>query len=277
MRSRVWSATGTRAALFAGLTGAVALMALGGLANGKLKEKSTTFTVSGLVEPSDGAVTCRQGREAVSGGFFADPAEIGTPLIFDSLREGRRTWSFELYGGTKGEATAYAYCDKREPGLKAKEATDELAENFVTQSVTATCKRGQEAVSGGFDAPFTELSAVGSKRSGKRTWEAQFVGPAGAEVTAIAYCDKKEPGLKTKQATTTVAESGTESVTAKCKRKQELRSGGFEAEFDFAADIQGLAYGSRRQGKRRWEASGLSTDGSPEIAVYAYCDKKEKK
>jgi hypothetical protein len=268
----------SRRAGIVALAAGIAALAISGPAAAKLKEKSTTFTVPAMVvQPTDGAATCKRGQEAVAGGFFADPDVLGTLLEFDSLREGKRSWSFQLYEGSGGEATAYAYCDKREPGLKVKQATEPLAENFITQSVTAKCKQGQEAVSGGFEAPFTEMSVVGSKRSGKRTWEAQFIGPAGVEVTAIAYCDKDEPRLKTKQASTNLAEDETGSATAKCKRKQELRSGGFEAEFSEAAGNTGLANGSRRDGKRRWEVTGFGLEGSPEFTAYAYCDKKEKK
>jgi hypothetical protein len=269
----------TRRALALGVAAGIAALAVAGLASAaKLKEKSTTFTISGDEEPSEGTATCKRGQEAVAGGYFVEPAEFGTPLVFDSTREGKRGWTTELFQSEAGEATAYAYCDKREPGLKTKTASEKLSGSFDTESVVARCKRGQEAVSGGFEAPFTELTVLASKRAGKRSWEAQFVGPAGAEVTAIAYCDKAEPGLKAKQKSTTLSLSDpTGTVLAKCKRKQKLRSGGFEGEFSDVPDIVGLPVGSRREGKRGWEVTGLNTDGSPEITAYAYCDKKEKK
>jgi hypothetical protein len=266
----------TRRGWIVALAAGIAMLAVSGLASGKLKQKSATFAVSGVEEPSEGTATCKRGQEAVAAGHFVDPSDVGTPLLFDSTREGKRGWTIELFGPEAGEATAYAYCDKREPGLKTKTASEKLASSFETQSVVARCKQGQEAVSGGFEAPFTELSVIASKRAGKRGWEAQFVGPPGAEVTAIAYCDKREPGLKAKQKSTTLSDE-TGTVLAKCKRKQELRSGGFEGDFSDVPDVIGLPVGSRREGKRGWEVTGLNNDGFPEITAYAYCDKKEKK
>jgi hypothetical protein len=256
-------------------------LAVGGLASGaKLKQKSETFDVpAASSSPTDGSAACKRGHEAVAGGFYADAESPSSVLLFDSLREGTRSWSLSQYQSSGGQATVYAYCDKQRPGLKERQVTEELTANFETQSVRAKCKRGKEAVSGGFEAPFTEMTVVASKRAGTRSWEAQFVGPMGLDVTAIVYCDKEEPGLKTKTKSTTLSESEevAEAVTARCKRKQELRSGGFETEFSDPADTQGLPTGSRRDGKRGWEAAAASSDGSPELTAYAYCDKKERK
>jgi hypothetical protein len=258
---------------------AAAVVAVAGTAGAALKQKSVEFTVAADQETEETA-KCKRGQGAVAGGFFVETDGSGGLLpTFESQRDGKRGWNYRLYSSDATEATVYAYCDKHEPELKVKAATEALPDDSVG-TVTARCGRGKQAVSGGFDAPLTELAAVASKRSGKRSWEATFVGPPGEEVTAVAYCDKREPGLKTKQAATDVPSAGIDSVSAKCKRKQELRSGGFEIEFDpgvMMDEDQGLAFGSRRAGKRRWEVSGFAFDGAPDMVAYAYCDKTEKK
>jgi hypothetical protein len=254
------------------------LVAIAGTAGASLKQKSADFTADANEETEETA-TCKRGQEAVAGGFFVD-ADAGQVLpTFESQREGKRGWTYRLYSGVETEAAAYAYCDKSEPGLKVKSNSRQLEKSFVAEAVSARCGRGKEAVSGGFEAPLTKLAAVASKRSGKRRWEAQFIGPPGVEVTAYALCDKSEPGLKTKSASTTVPEGAptpTSVVSRKCRRKQELRSGGFQIEFTDSNSDGGLVTGSQRMGKKAWETTGFSIGGDPELTAYAYCDKKEK-
>jgi hypothetical protein len=253
------------------------VLAIAGVAGGAgLKKKAVDFPVPGDTEAQETA-KCKRGQEAVAGGFFLDAITSSTVLpTFESQRAGTRRWTYRLYSGVDTEASVYAYCDKSEPGLKVKTATETLNAGGAPTSIVARCGPGKEAVSGGFDGPFTEFATVASKRSGKRSWEAVFVGPQ-LEATTVVYCDKNEPGLKSKQAATTVTEDVPESVSAKCKRKQELRSGGFEIEFVSTPENEGLVTGSRREGKRRWQVSGFGIDGEPEMVAYAYCDKKQKK
>jgi hypothetical protein len=258
---------------------ATTLVAIVGTAGAALKQKAVEFRAEADTETEETA-KCKRGQEAVGGGFFVDPSPMGGVLpAFESQRVGKRGWNYRLYSFLEADAAVYAYCDKREPGLKVEAATEVLPDESIA-AVTARCGRGKEAVAGGFDSPFTELAAVASKRSGKRSWEVVFVGPPGEEVTAVAYCDKREPGLKTKQAAIVPSIDEVDSVRAGCKRKQELRSGGFEIEFDPSGTVdedEGLVTTSRRAGKRRWEVAGLAIDGEPEMVAYAYCDKKEKK
>lgn len=258
---------------------ATALVAIAGTEGAALKQKAVEFTAEADSETEETA-HCKRGHEAVAGGFFVDPSPMGGILpTFESQRVGKRGWNYRVYSFEEVDAAVYAYCDKRKPGLKVESATEALPGESVG-TITARCGRGKEAVAGGFDGPFTELAAVASKRSGKRSWEVVAVGPPGAEVTAIAYCDKREPSLKTKQAAIVPPIDDVDSVRARCKRKQELRSGGFEIQFDPLGTVdenEGLVTASRRAGKRRWEVAGLAIDGEPEMVAYAYCDRKEKK
>jgi hypothetical protein len=261
------------------------VLGLGGFASAKLKEKSTTFTVPGEAT-GEGSAKCKKGQEAVSGGFF-DPIEFGVDfrlvLPFDSARAGKRKWRHRAINVTTDddEATVYAYCDPAKRELKVR-STTETSDEFEIFA-TARCPRGQEAVSGGFESSASEDGAViplASKRVGKRKWESRALNETSgnADLTSFAYCDKSEPGLKTKQATATVESPNTSTVTAQCRRGRRVVSGGFDAEFSLTDLIIPFINGSRRGGKREWEVTAAVGMSNPaEITAYAYCEKKPRR
>lgn len=244
---------------------------------GALKERSVGL---GEFEPGDpfreATARCERGQRAVAGGFSEeiDPPLLAIPL--DSTRDGKRGWRHRAGANEGASATAYVYCDKHGPKLKTKSSSAVLGDQEDTPTeIVARCRRGQEAVAGGFDMPDTEALVASSKRKGKRRWAVTVVGGPGT-YQAFAYCDKSKPGLKERSATlTTEAKPVVQSVVAKCKRKQQLRSGGFQVEF--ADTTSAFTLGSRRSGKRGWEASAYPLMGAPELTAYAYCDKKKKK
>jgi hypothetical protein len=259
------------------------LLVSGAVASGKLKEKSTTFTVPAEAT-AEGAAKCKKGQEAVSGGFL-DPIDFfggHVVLPYDSTRASKRKWSHHALNVTIDDdrATVYAYCDPDQPHLKVKTAT--TTSDNRESSVTAQCRRGQEAVSGGFatDADDEFVFPLGSKRVGKRGWISYFINGTDdpVEFTSFAYCDKAEPGLKEKANTAVVESPNTDSVTAKCRRGRRVISGGFEAEFSLSESIFPFINGSRRAGRRGWEVTAAVGMSEPaEITAYAYCEKKERK
>jgi hypothetical protein len=276
--SRVLAATAIGAC---GLAVAVGGAAAGGAGKSKkklkpLKEVSVEFTADGETERTG---ECKPGQEAVAGGFYIErPGPVSIYAPFESARASERGWSSRVYGEPDPRSvTAYAYCDKKEPGLKTKEATESL-KTIYGNFVTARCKLGQEAVSGGFELPLSEAIVIASKRTGTRGWTLEVVGAPGTEVTVFAYCDKREPGLKTKTASVVPPDTQDEAtpVVARCKRKQQLRSGGFEGEYP-GGMTSGQVEGSRRVGKRRWEVTGIGLGPDRGLTAYAYCDKKERK
>jgi hypothetical protein len=264
---------------------ACALLVVGGIATGAskprkaakpLKEVSVEFTADGETERTP---ECKPSQEAVAGGFYVvRPGPVSVYPVFESARVDRRGWIYRLVGDPDPRAaTAYVYCDKREPGLRTKTVTDTLKTTYGDH-ISARCGRGAEVVSGGFDTPFSGQIVLASKRTDKRTWDVEVVGSVGTEVTVFAYCDKGEPGLKTK--TTSIVppdtQDETSSVVARCKRKQQLRSGGFEAEYPDGFTF-GEVDGSRRVGKRGWEVAGIGGGPDRGLTAYAYCQKKPKK
>jgi hypothetical protein len=177
--------------------------------------------------------------------------------------------------------------------LKEKSASTTITSAEKFDSTTATCKRGSTAVAGGFEGTGYEqgvtpqLLPVDSARAGKRQWTSAgafflSAGTTSGEFTSYAYCDDSKPRLKTKSATTTLADSGSPdaigSATAKCKRGSVAVSGGFDSS-DFLNNFSGPAIfplSSRREGKRKWTVSAFN-DGQEagELVAYAYCDKSE--
>lgn len=263
--------------------GVALAMALGGLASGALKTKSRNFTVAGGDNSEQGIAKCKRGERAVSGGFFGE-TDPGNAVISpaDSARKGKRKWRFLAgnVGGTEGTATVYAYCDKDSPELNVRRAS-ETVDSPATVELTARCRRGEEAVAGGFDGP-GEVSAYlfRSKRAGKREWtlglfHLNLSGGEPTTYTALAYCDETTPRLRTRSRALTMQDSAEpQSIAAKCTRRQELRSGGFEVDYAVPTEAA-TVHGSRRSGKRRWEASAFPLAGTPELTVYAYCARGE--
>jgi hypothetical protein len=260
---------------------AIALAAMGASA-GALKTKSASTTIAG---GQDGSATakCKKGSEAVSGGFegpgFVPPIDsVAGPAVFsfESLRDGKRKLTAVAHnsGGDPGELIANVYCDKDKPGLKTRRASTATLEFLENGSVTARCRRGSEAVWGGFDSP--DL-ALGSSREGTRKWTASAVNfNVPAPLTVFVYCDKSEPRLKAKKASTTLGHDEIGSATAKCRKGSEAVSGGFFAPGGFDLDVGSeiYFYESHRVGKRRWTASGLNQGDPAKLTAFAYCKKK---
>jgi hypothetical protein len=269
-------------ALVALATLALGVIASGALAGKKLKTKSETVEAD-AGERGFASGFCSPATAAVSGGFEADPVVFGEPTPFyfidGSLRSGGRSWISEganigAIGGAPGTLTSYAYC--REERIKSKRVTVSVAPDQA-QTVSAKCKRGTKAVSGGFDAddigfgssgPFLRITT--SRKSGGRTWEvrAANAGDETGELTAQVNC-REGKGLKTRQRSAELDNEVFE-LDAKCKRKQRVVSGGFAGP-DLVGPEGLIPFASMKVGKRGWHLAGLVTG---EVTVYAYCEKK---
>jgi hypothetical protein len=148
-------------------------------------------------------------------------------------------------------------------GLKTKSATTSVGEREA-DSIEAKCKRGTKAISGGF---YAEESIVGdnpfnlifeSQRTGGRRWEsaAYNAGNGPASLTSLAYC--RDEKVKRRSSETTLSDSETGSVTAKCPRGTKALSGGFSTENFFVGLVDArapLPFESRLSSKREWTAS----------------------
>jgi hypothetical protein len=277
------------------LIAGLAVAATAGIAGGALKTKQAQVSVA-PAETESVTATCKKGTRAVSGGFDApaltDDSSHGSYVqTFASLRSSKREWRSTATNyfsvPEAGTLTDFAYCSDDLPRLKARSVSATIPEDD-TQTLTAHCPRGGEAVSGGFAA---ETQAAGfeggfpleSRRAGNRGWKvtAYSAGLAeGANVTAYAYCAKEKVRLKAKSATTSTS-SGEENIAAKarCKKGEQAISGGFGAPADGNGGAYVEPFQSRRAGKRGWKAAtaAYASGGSTvDWSVYVYCLEKEK-
>jgi hypothetical protein len=272
-------------AIWACVFGAATLVVGIGVATGaKLKTRSATVVVDGD-EVGSAAAKCKRGTKAVSGGFEGEPFDIDNPSPFfapnQSSRTTRRKWTSETYnyGGTSaGDFTSFAYC--RDEKVKSRMATESVAPD-ATETVTATCKRGQKAVSGGFDGDAVDPAGpspfflVGtSRRAGPRTWEVAAFndGSVAGELSAQVNC-REGKGVKPKQASEEVGgglERANFELKARCSRKQRVVSGGFAGGLDFGTEsIE--PFTSMKVGRRGWRVVGYARG---DVTAYAYCEKK---
>jgi hypothetical protein len=268
--------------------GMIAAVSAAGVAGGALKTNSAVVEI-----PVDGqgSVTakCAKPTKVVSGGFDAPAFEAAEgPLTFAlvSERTGRRTWTTSaLNYDEPGELVGYVYCSKTLPTLKVRSASKTLGDDDDT-SVSARCKKGGEAVSGGFvtgDFENEELQPYESRRTGKRRWtvSATNFGPGANELTAIAYCAQHKLGLKAKSAEDTTTEQGSlVFAEARCRKGTKAVSGGFSGVMELN-DRQTVPFQSTRTGRSRWSSAALAgfvggTGPTITWTTYVYClDKKE--
>ena len=154
----------------------------------------------------DASVTakCPRGSEAVWGGFANPnvPADELPLLPLGSSREGKRRWTVSAvsFNNDTDPLTlrVIVYCDQGQPELVVRENSTRLGAD-ETGTATARCRRGSEAVSGGYFAPGGFSTAGGSeiyfresRRVGRRRWTASGTNSGDpARLTAFAYCDRR--------------------------------------------------------------------------------------
>jgi hypothetical protein len=149
-------------------------------------------------------------------------------------------------------------------------------------SVTATCKRGTKAVSGGFETEFAPppvdfpfIPAESSLRSGPRDWTSSGFnsGSAEGDLTSFAYCRAQ----KTKRAsdTVTIPVGQFDTASATCPKGTKVLSGGFEADpiIPGGGDTPVLRVSeSQKVGSRSWEASAFSNGNvEGDLTAHVYC------
>jgi hypothetical protein len=164
---------------------------------------SKTTTVA--AETSGSATAkCPRGTEALSGGWQSPNNVTGDDAFFafTSERASNRKWNVTAFNDDNDNAhdlKAFAYCDKRQPGLVERSKSTTVA-GGVKASLTPKCPKGRQAVSGGFESSVvnTEFDAaftVTSRRTSARKWKTSGYGngdpTTNSPITAFTYCKKK--------------------------------------------------------------------------------------
>jgi hypothetical protein len=168
----------------------------------KLKRRSASIAI----EPGEGGTAsakCPKGTRLLSGGFEGGEGPPDTPRfwITTSRKLGPRTWTVSASntGGAEGELVAYAYC-REGSKLQTAQVSDTVnLDDYPTNAdadMAPTCKRRQRVVSGGWASNDDQIAAAfrASHRLDPRTWRirATAQGIFGTDVTAYAYCEKKQ-------------------------------------------------------------------------------------
>jgi hypothetical protein len=266
--------------------GVTAFLAWTALASGALSEHLKAVTIQPQADKTATA-SCPSGSEAVSGGFSApgfDPQFKGASNIpFGSRRTGDDGWTVDgkNFGMTSGTMFSYAYCDTHEPNLAVATKTRTIA-GAANGSTAATCPRGSEAVSGGWQSPKNVTGddaffAFTSKRLSDRKWKVTAFNDDSTNahnLKVFAYCDKRQPGLTERSKSTTVALGVKTSLDVNCPKGRQAVSGGFQsAAVDQPFDAA-FTFTSRRMSPSTWRTSsygnGTSTTDRP-ITALAYC------
>lgn len=167
-------------------------------------------------------------------------------------------------------------------GLKIHESVRSKPTSAHFDSVTATCPKGEGAISGGYTVPeFSSLTgfyfASGSFLD--RGWQASTtqVGDPLKEgfVTSFAYCAKLGKDVVTRGDTTDISNGTFADLTVSCKRKESLVSGGWA--LSTGTDSVAVVFQSLKQGKRSWKVSGETTTGTATGTLIAFADCVPKK
>ena len=156
---------------------------------------------SEFVASRSATARCPAGTTAIAGGFrmgFGAGPDSPRLVPHISRRTGERRWTVAAAndGDAPGRFDTFAICAKRAPRLIQASRTKSLAAG-ATGAVSAACRRGTEAVSGGFRSPLraVDSSAAGSfpftsRRAKSRRWRGAYYATEGgpSKATTIVYC-----------------------------------------------------------------------------------------
>lgn len=170
-----------------------------------------------------------------------------------------------------GFVTAFAYCSKLGKDVTSTGDSTILGTGEFTD-LTATCKRNQSIVSGGWafsSSLGSSASLFASVKQGDRSWRVTGGMNTGTgSLIVIANCvpKNKAPDLVTRKDTGKVTDAGS-TVTSSCKKKEQAVSAGFSSNTDF--DV----FEFHRGAKRTWGMRGQTFISDGRAALFTYCEK----
>ena len=166
--------------------------------------------------------------------------------------------------------TAFAYCSKLGKDLVTAGDSTSLGTGEFTD-LTASCKRNQEIVSGGWafsTTPGNSVSLLASVKEGKRSWRVTGDSTGTGTLIALADCvpKGKAPDLVTRKNSGPVTDDGS-TVRSSCKKKEQAVSAGFTSNTDFEP------FEFHPGGKRTWGMRGQTFIADGKATVLTYCEK----
>lgn len=279
------------------IASAILLSALAGSALGAPVGSISSAKPGSVVVPAFGTAgataSCPKGTRALSGGFSAPEFDNNgrATVRYSSTRAGKRSWRVEAagLGDSSGPIVAHAYCQKPPLRVRVARATTMLQPNSMG-SVTATCRKGEQAIGGGFGSPQFELLggahslALGSHRAGRRAWRVEGFNPqfdestpvVAGDLSALAFCRRGGPRVFARSTQVSVDPSDPPvQVDSFCPQGSTAVSGGFDGHIALtqngftgtgAVGSMRLPYGSG------WRTQVVSVSDQPSTGTgYAYC------
>ena len=166
--------------------------------------------------------------------------------------------------------------------LKIHESSRSQLVTSQFASVTASCRKGEAPISGGYDIPnpITDgnfFLPFGSFL-GETGWLVSARLAAGDlgenSLTSTVYCARLGKKMKTRGETTPIDAGTSTDLTAVCKPSETVVSGGWAIVTNSSGS--GLVLESVRSGKRGWTVSGGMTSGTGTLVALADCAPSDK-
>jgi hypothetical protein len=222
---------------------------------------------------------CPKGKGPVSGGYELDGSDT---LAFNSA-EGidldLKRWSLTTIATPNAaRATSFAYCAGL--GRKVKFRSDRIdLDPGDSATITATCKRDEKVLSGGYAFVSSEL-AVGlvgeSFRADSRSWSIQgtsFADDQTVTLIAFAHCAPKQkvPQVTTARGVVRFNDEGPTTATADCPSHRYALAGGFQ----IPDNLPEVVDESQRIGTGGWRVTAHGISGrDDDLTALAYCAPK---
>lgn len=152
--------------------------------------------------------TCPRKKKATGGGWFVTSTGEGTLFVYASVMTGnQRGWTNSAYSdtGAPQTLTTFVYCRRVKKRIADVAATTTTPPGLAgAATVTATCPRRRELLSGGFSsdvgaAPSDIAAPFASIKKAPRSWRYRGANQSSSPrlLTSHAYCAKGiKPGKK---------------------------------------------------------------------------------
>ena len=242
-------------------------------------EASKSRTVSPGATLVDVGARCPKGKFPVSGGFNIDAKDgSGAFPQAEGVDLSGKLWSLAFAVLDQTRVTTFAYCSPAARNVKFRSDREELEGPADSATVTATCRKGERAFSGGYAFVSSGGFALTQQsfRQGSRSWTVKAINFSEKQVTVLAFANcrpkNKVPSVKSVRKVVPYQDEGPTTATARCPEGRYALSGGYK---DPASNLPSVFPESRRVGTRSWTVTETGISGRDDnLTVFAYCAKK---